>query len=137
MFVAASSLGVWHLLKGQTGTNGRKLPGIFCNRAECSRVSPIEYSSNINKQAASVEKAMTPESLARIEIDSRLEKAGWIVQDLKKLDLSAGLGIAVREYPTDTGPADYVLFIARNAKLKQTMPRHRGAIPCVSKIYFN
>ena len=58
---------------------------------------------------------MTPESLARIEIDSRLEKAGWIVQDLKKLDLSAGLGIAVREYPTDTGPADYVLFIARNA----------------------
>ena len=58
---------------------------------------------------------MTPESLARIEIDSRLEKAGWIVQDLKKLDLSAGLGIAVREYPTDTGPADYVLFVARNA----------------------
>ena len=58
---------------------------------------------------------MTPESLARIEIDSRLEKAGWIVQDLKKLDLSAGLGVAVREYPTDTGPADYVLFIARQA----------------------
>ncbi|WP_228111893.1 DEAD/DEAH box helicase family protein [Zoogloea sp. 1C4] len=58
---------------------------------------------------------MTPESLARIEIDSRLEKAGWIVQDLKKLDLSAGLGIAVREYPTDTGPADYVLFVARDA----------------------
>lgn len=58
---------------------------------------------------------MTPESLARIEIDSRLEKAGWVVQDLKKLDLSAGLGVAVREYPTDGGPADYVLFVARHA----------------------
>ena len=58
---------------------------------------------------------MTPESLARIEIDSRLEKAGWVVQDLKKLDLSAGLGVAVREYPTDSGPADYVLFVARHA----------------------
>lgn len=58
---------------------------------------------------------MTPESLARIEIDSRLEKAGWVVQDVKQLNLSAGLGVAVREYPTDTGPADYVLFVARKA----------------------
>ena len=58
---------------------------------------------------------MTPESLARIEIDNQLERAGWVVQDLKKLDLSAGLGVAVREYPTHTGPADYVLFIARQA----------------------
>jgi type I restriction enzyme R subunit len=58
---------------------------------------------------------MTPEAKARQQIDQRLAQAGWIIQDLKELDLSAGLGIAVREYPTDTGPADYVLFVDRQA----------------------
>jgi type I restriction enzyme R subunit len=34
---------------------------------------------------------------------------------MKQLNLAAGMGVAVREYPTDTGPADYVLFVNRNA----------------------
>ena len=58
---------------------------------------------------------MTPETKARLEIDKRLEQAGWVVQDMKQLNLGAALGVAVREYPTDTGPADYVLFVGRNA----------------------
>jgi type I restriction enzyme R subunit len=58
---------------------------------------------------------MTPETKAREQIDQKLEQAGWIIQDIKQVDLSAGIGIAVREYPTDTGPADYVLFINRRA----------------------
>lgn len=58
---------------------------------------------------------MTPEGKARLQIDQKLEQAGWIVQDVKALDLSAGMGIAVREYPTDSGPADYVLFAGRAA----------------------
>ena len=58
---------------------------------------------------------MTPETKARLLIDQKLESAGWIVQDMRQLNLSAGLGVAVREYPTDTGPADYVLFVNRVA----------------------
>ena len=58
---------------------------------------------------------MTPEAKARIEIDTRLAQAGWLVQDMKQLNLGAAVGVAVREYPTDTGPADYVLFVNRNA----------------------
>ena len=58
---------------------------------------------------------MTPEIRARQQIDQRLEEAGWIIQDMKQLDLSAGFGLIVREYPTDTGPADYVLFVNRQA----------------------
>ncbi len=58
---------------------------------------------------------MTPEAKARIEIDTRLTNASWVVQDFKQLNLGAALGVAVREYPTDTGPADYVLFVNRNA----------------------
>ncbi len=56
---------------------------------------------------------MTPEAKARQVIDQKLALAGWVVQDLKQLNLAAGSGVAVREYPTDTGPADYMLFINR------------------------
>ena len=53
----------------------------------------------------------TPEQAARDKIDEQLSHAGWIVQDNKKIDFSAGLGIAVREYQTSVGPADYILFV--------------------------
>ena len=42
-----------------------------------------------------------------------LSHAGWAVQDNRKIDFSAAPGIAVREYPTDGGPADYALFVDR------------------------
>lgn len=58
---------------------------------------------------------MTPEALARQHIDHKLEQAGWIIQDMRAFNLGAGCGVAVREYPTDTGPADYVLFVNREA----------------------
>lgn len=58
---------------------------------------------------------MTPEAKARVKIDEKLQQSGWLIQDLKQLNLGASTGVAVREYPTDTGPADYVLFINRNA----------------------
>ena len=56
---------------------------------------------------------MTPEAKARQPIDHKLEQAGWAVQDLQQLNLSAAHGVAVREFPTDTGPADYLLFVDR------------------------
>ena len=54
---------------------------------------------------------MTPEEKARVLIDARLEQSGWVVQDLKKVNPMASLGVAVREYPTSTGPVDYALFV--------------------------
>ena len=54
-----------------------------------------------------------PEQIARDKIDVMLQEAGWLVQSKKKGNLSAGKGIAVREYQTDVGPADYVLFVDR------------------------
>jgi type I restriction enzyme R subunit len=54
-----------------------------------------------------------PEQIARDKIDEMLREAGWLVQSKKKVDLSAGKGVAVREYQTDVGPADYVLFVDR------------------------
>ena len=54
---------------------------------------------------------MTPEQKAREIIDKKLSQAGWVLQDTKQLNLSAGLGVAVREFPTSTGPVDYALFV--------------------------
>ena len=55
----------------------------------------------------------TPEQRARAAIDVKLEQAGWLVQSKNRIDFNAGHGVAVREYQTDVGPADYVLFIDR------------------------
>jgi len=52
-----------------------------------------------------------PEQHARDTIDSLLRAAGWKVQDKGNIDLHDGIGQAVREYTTDCGPADYVLFV--------------------------
>ena len=56
---------------------------------------------------------MEPEAKARLEIDQMLIKSGWTIQDADKISLSPeiGIGIAVREYQTSNGPADYVLFV--------------------------
>ena len=56
-----------------------------------------------------------PEEVARDWIDNRLRAAGWHVQDRNAIDFNAGFGIAIREYQTDVGPADYVLFVDRRA----------------------
>ena len=57
----------------------------------------------------------TPEQKARDHIDAQLKLAGWVIQSAKKIDFSAGQGLAVREYQTDVGPADYVLFVDKKA----------------------
>ena len=51
------------------------------------------------------------EQKARDQIDAKLAEAGWIVQKMEALNFSAGPGIAVREYRTSVGPADYVLLL--------------------------
>ncbi len=51
------------------------------------------------------------ESETRKQIDAKLESAGWVIQDKSRLNLFESLGVAVREMDTDTGPADYLLFI--------------------------
>lgn len=56
-----------------------------------------------------------PEQIARDKIDVLLHESGWIVQSAKKMDFSVGVGIAVREYQTDIGFADYALFVDKKA----------------------
>lgn len=56
-----------------------------------------------------------PEQIARDNIDKQLIMCGWVIQDKKHLNLTAGVGVAVREYNTEIGPADYALFVNQKA----------------------
>lgn len=52
-----------------------------------------------------------PEQIARDQIDKLLTASGWVIHDKKTFNLSASTGVAIREWQTDVGPADYVLFV--------------------------
>lgn len=55
----------------------------------------------------------TPEAIARQKIDAALAESGWRVQDYKAMNLMAGPGVAIREFPLKTGhgTCDYLLFV--------------------------
>jgi type I restriction enzyme R subunit len=87
------------------------------------------------------------EQIARDNIDSALERSGWAVQKKSEINLSAGVGVAVREYITDVGPADYILFVdkkpvgvieAKRAEegVKLTMHEEQSSEYAASKLKF-
>ncbi|MGH7325284.1 MAG: DEAD/DEAH box helicase family protein, partial [Candidatus Rokuibacteriota bacterium] len=61
--------------------------------------------------------ASAPEQVARKRIDLALAAAGWVVQDREAMNVTAGLGVAVREFKlaTGCGYADYMLFVGGRA----------------------
>src|SRR5579875_2080765 len=56
---------------------------------------------------------LSAEDRARVKIDEMLVAAGWAVQDVKTMNLYAGIGVAVREFilASGHGRADYLLFV--------------------------
>ncbi len=52
-----------------------------------------------------------PEQKARDVIDAMLMRSGWHIQNVDAMNLNAAKGVAVREYPTEVGFADYLLFV--------------------------
>lgn len=57
----------------------------------------------------------TPEQQAREQIDAKLTAAGWVVQSYRDMNLGAGVGLAVTEFPGAHGPADYLLYVDSKA----------------------
>jgi len=56
-----------------------------------------------------------PEKLARRQIDAQLFACGWVIQDYRQFNPSAGRGIALREAPLKSGTCDYLLLVDRKA----------------------
>jgi len=87
------------------------------------------------------------EEKARDNIDKQLTACGWAVQKRLEINLSASVGVAVREYITDVGPADYILFVdkkpvgvieAKRAEegVKLTMHEEQSSEYAASKLKF-
>ena len=56
---------------------------------------------------------MTPEQKARVSIDALLVAAGWIVCNVSDANIHASVGVAIREFPLNSGYgfADYLLYV--------------------------
>lgn len=56
---------------------------------------------------------LLPEQIARQEIDKLLKEAGWGIQNMDNLDITASFWVAVREFPLEKwhGFADYLLYV--------------------------
>ncbi len=46
---------------------------------------------------------MTPEQKARVSIDALLVQAGWHVCDMGQANIHAAIGVAIREFPLNSG----------------------------------
>jgi type I restriction enzyme, R subunit len=57
----------------------------------------------------------TPEARARQNIDAQLTACGWVLQHRAEMNLYAAQGVAVREFPLESGYADYLLFVDQKA----------------------
>lgn len=101
--------------------------------------NPSEYESMSDNQ--------NPEQNARDTIDNMLTNSGWVVQERTKINWGASDGVAVKEYLTDVGPADYVLFVDKKpvgiieAKRKEegqhlTMVEEQSAEYATSKLQY-
>ncbi len=80
---------------------------------------------------------LTPEQLAREEIDRQLTESGWEVQDYRSISIHSNLGVGVREYPLKWkkggslkgGSADYLPYAdARALGVIEAKPA--GHTPC-------
>jgi len=69
------------------------------------------------------------EAETREAIDAKLEAAGWVIQDKNRLNLYESLGVAVREMDTDTGPADYMLFVNGENRGRNTVVFVENSVP--------
>jgi type I restriction enzyme R subunit len=107
----------WEKYAAETEAGLRQTEAVLrATQVSAEATSPLQLellTQFANRQAENVE---LDEATTRVLIDDRLRAAGWIV-DSRDLRYSAGTrpqpgqAIAISEWPTDSGPVDYALFI--------------------------
>ena len=60
--------------------------------------------------------SLIPEQKSRKNIDRQLEQCGWILRDYSSMNIHAGQGVAVREFPLRNGFGDYLLYANRDCR---------------------
>jgi type I restriction enzyme R subunit len=80
----------------------------FAGSAKAALCGEVQY-----KPPMTIPDGGRPEDRARANIDRLLTAAGWLIQDRDSINIEAGRGIAIREFPLAPGHgfADYLLYI--------------------------
>jgi type I restriction enzyme R subunit len=60
--------------------------------------------------------ASRPEDKAREDIDRKLERAGWDVQDIDHAEIYSRQGIAIRDFPLKQGHGFAIIFCTSMAR---------------------
>jgi len=113
--LAAEEKAVWRERAEATAAElERSLQLIAATREQAQAAPPAELQAV--KETAAAQPLELDEASTRVMIDRQLQDAGWTVdtQSLthkKGVRPQKGQSLAIAEWPTATGPADYVLFL--------------------------
>jgi type I restriction enzyme R subunit len=107
---------------------------LAAQQTEAEAAPDSEIQTRIDRSAAASEAIALDEAATRRLIDKQLRDAGWEV-DSEALTFGKGVkpikghNLAIAEWPTDTGPADYVLFLGERAVAVVEAKRQMKDIP--------
>lgn len=107
----------WETLAAEVETEKNALQArLAVKQTEASAQPQTVSASLVNASAKAATHIHLDEAETRLLIDDQLRQAGWIV-DSQNLRYSKGTrpekgkNLAIAEWPTESGPADYVLFV--------------------------
>lgn len=108
---------LWGALAAEAGKEQTRLAGELAALQAAALASPPAAGAAIAEQAASAAEALDlDEADTRRIIDAQLQAVGWEVDSVERTHAKGarpqkGKNLAIAEWPTETGPADYVLFV--------------------------
>ncbi len=98
------------LVEQLTGDMGRLRAELDARVAAPPQIGTRERDALVDRARRASRVPLT-EAQTRETIDEMLVAAGWLVQDVARLNLDAGRGVAVREVTMGSGRADYLLYV--------------------------
>ncbi|MGW4588164.1 DEAD/DEAH box helicase family protein [Amycolatopsis thermoflava] len=132
---AAANQEILHAVQAQTGTKelikqlSTKVDELQRQLgAQASAAEPIDPAlrDEYVERAVVASRPLLTEAQVRRIIDRMLAEAGWVVQDRAVMNVHASRGVVVREVPTATGRADYLLYV--EAKLVGVIEAKREGV---------
>lgn len=99
---------------------------------EAARLHPAQQVAQVKEQAAT-QSLPLDEADTRVLIDRQLREAGWTVDSLALTHAAGtrpqkGKSMAIAEWPTTKGPADYVLFLGLTPVAVVEAKRHNANV---------
>lgn len=112
----ASEKAEWSRLAEETDAQLRELSAQLAAIQATSEANPAKTEAFVDRSQESAKSINLDEAATRTLIDQQLREAGWeadtqLLRYAKGSRPTKGRNLAIAEWPTDSGPADYALFV--------------------------